>query len=130
MDFSIPSRVAALLPAIRTFVAERVQPLESRMSEGWSVLAPELERVRTEVRQRGWWAPHFHREHGGMGLSLMEFAFVSEELGRTPLGHYAFHCQAPGRGQHGDPPRVRHRRSRSAPGSSRSPPDGSAAASP
>ena len=30
-----------------------------------------------------------------MGLSLMEFAFVSEELGRTPLGHYSFHCQAP-----------------------------------
>ena len=95
MDFSIPSRVAALLPAIRAFVTERVQPLESRMSEGWSVLGPELERVRTEVRQRGWWAPHFHPEHGGMGLSLMEFAFVSEELGRTPLGHYAFHCQAP-----------------------------------
>ena len=30
-----------------------------------------------------------------MGLSLMEFAFVSEELGRTPLGHYCFNCQAP-----------------------------------
>jgi len=95
MDFSIPPRVADLLPAIRAFVAERIQPLEKRMAEGGSAMAPELERVRTEVRQRGWWAPHFHREHGGMGLSLMEFAFVSEELGRTPLGHFCFHCQAP-----------------------------------
>ena len=95
MDFSTPPRVAELLPAIRAFVNERIQPLERRMSEGWSALEPELERVRAEVRRRGWWAPHFHSEHGGMGLSLMEFAFISEELGRTPLGHYSFHCQAP-----------------------------------
>jgi len=95
MDFSTPPRVASLLPAIRAFVRERIQPLEKRMQEGWSVLEPELERVRAEVKQRGWWAPFFHQEHGGMGLTLLEFAFVSEELGRTPLGHYAFHCQAP-----------------------------------
>ncbi|HET6980912.1 MAG TPA: acyl-CoA dehydrogenase family protein [Myxococcaceae bacterium] len=95
MDFSTPPRVAELLPAIRAFVNERIQPLERRMSEGWSALEPELERVRVEVKRRGWWAPHFHSEHGGMGLSLMEFAFISEELGRTPLGHYSFHCQAP-----------------------------------
>jgi len=95
MDFSIPSRVAELLPAVRAFVTERIQPLERRMSEGWAALEPELERVRREVKERGWWAPHFHQEHGGMGLSLMEFAFLSEELGRTPLGHVSFHCQAP-----------------------------------
>jgi alkylation response protein AidB-like acyl-CoA dehydrogenase len=95
MDFSTPARVASLLPAIRGFVRERIQPLEKRMQEGWGVLEPELERVRAEVKQRGWWAPFFHQEHGGLGLTLLEFAFVSEELGRTPLGHYAFHCQAP-----------------------------------
>jgi alkylation response protein AidB-like acyl-CoA dehydrogenase len=95
MDFSTPPRVAELLPAVRAFVIERIQPLERRMSEGWTALEPELERVRREVKERGWWAPFFHREHGGMGLSLMEFAFLSEELGRTPLGHYSFHCQAP-----------------------------------
>ena len=30
-----------------------------------------------------------------MGLSLMEHALVSEALGRTPLGHFVFWCQAP-----------------------------------
>jgi len=30
-----------------------------------------------------------------LGLSLSEFALVSEELGRTPIGHYLFNCQAP-----------------------------------
>jgi alkylation response protein AidB-like acyl-CoA dehydrogenase len=33
-----------------------------------------------------------------MGLDLMEHALVSEELGRTPLGHYVFNCQAPDAG--------------------------------
>jgi alkylation response protein AidB-like acyl-CoA dehydrogenase len=30
-----------------------------------------------------------------MGFRLSEFARISEELGRTPLGHYLFNCQAP-----------------------------------
>jgi alkylation response protein AidB-like acyl-CoA dehydrogenase len=30
-----------------------------------------------------------------MGLSLLEFAHISEALGRSPLGHYTFNCQAP-----------------------------------
>jgi alkylation response protein AidB-like acyl-CoA dehydrogenase len=34
-------------------------------------------------------------ELGGLGLSLTEFAHVSEALGRSPLGHYLFNCQAP-----------------------------------
>ena len=33
--------------------------------------------------------------YGGLGLPLRDFARVSEELGRTPLGHYAFNCAAP-----------------------------------
>ncbi|MDD5713259.1 MAG: acyl-CoA dehydrogenase family protein, partial [Smithellaceae bacterium] len=32
------------------------------------------------------------------GLNLMEHALVSEELGRSPLGHYCFGCQAPDAG--------------------------------
>ena len=54
MDFSTPPRVAELLPAVRAFVIERILPLEKRMSKGWAAIEPELERVRREVRERGW----------------------------------------------------------------------------
>ncbi|GIS72580.1 MAG: hypothetical protein CM1200mP10_21570 [Candidatus Neomarinimicrobiota bacterium] len=37
----------------------------------------------------------FSDEYGGMGLTLVEFAAVSELLGKTPLGHYCFNSQAP-----------------------------------
>jgi alkylation response protein AidB-like acyl-CoA dehydrogenase len=41
------------------------------------------------------WAAHVPEEHGGAGLPLTEFAHLSEELGRSPLGHWVFNCQAP-----------------------------------
>ena len=44
---------------------------------------------------RGCGRPGCPRSAGGMGLALGDFARVSEALGRSPLGHYAFHCQAP-----------------------------------
>ena len=45
---------------------------------------------------------------------------MSEELGRSPLGHYVFNCPGAGRRQHGNPDRARHRRSRRRASSSRS----------
>jgi alkylation response protein AidB-like acyl-CoA dehydrogenase len=44
------------------------------------------------------WAPNHPKEYGGMELNLMEHALVSESLGRSPLGHYIFGCQAPDAG--------------------------------
>jgi alkylation response protein AidB-like acyl-CoA dehydrogenase len=56
---------------------------------------PLLEQKRDKVRAMGLWAPPLPEQYGGQGLSLLEFAHVSEELGRSPLGHYLFNCQAP-----------------------------------
>src|SRR6185436_2593084 len=50
---------------------------------------------RNQVKALGLWSPHLPREYGGLGFSLPEFARISEALGRTPLGHYLFNCQAP-----------------------------------
>ena len=44
------------------------------------------------------WAPSLSTELGGLGLGLVEHGLVSERLGRSPLGHYVFGCQAPDAG--------------------------------
>jgi alkylation response protein AidB-like acyl-CoA dehydrogenase len=99
MDFAPPESLKSLLPEVRGFIREKVQPLESAMqTKGFHALLPELEKLRAEVRGRGLFAPHVGKEHGGAGLSLMEFAHLAEELGRSPLGHYVFNCQAPDAG--------------------------------
>lgn len=99
MDFSIPDPVRPVLAEVREIVERRIMPLEPALLAGpFRDVLPELSAVRAEVQARGLWAPQLPRSLGGMGLGLLEFAFVAEELGRSPLAHYAFNCQAPDAG--------------------------------
>ncbi|HJP92658.1 MAG TPA: acyl-CoA dehydrogenase family protein [Pyrinomonadaceae bacterium] len=85
-----------LLDRIKEFVRTQIYPLEPDfLRRPFRDLVPALKAKRDEVKAMGLWAPHLPKEHGGLGLTLSEFALVSEELGRTPLGHYLFNCQAP-----------------------------------
>jgi len=103
------------LPArVRAFILEHVVPLEERfLREPFRALLPAMDEVRAKVKAAGMWAPHLPRDVGGMGLSLAEFARVSEALGWSPLAHLAFHCQAPDVGNmellhsHGSPEQKR-----------------------
>ncbi|HEY2951628.1 MAG TPA: acyl-CoA dehydrogenase family protein, partial [Verrucomicrobiae bacterium] len=87
---------AALAGRIRDFIEHEVIPLEHEfLSRPFHELLPVLRAQRAKVKSLGLWAPHLPQPLGGLGLRLPEFARVSEELGRTPLGHYLFNCQAP-----------------------------------
>jgi acyl-CoA dehydrogenase len=89
-------KLVGLLHRIEEFLRTKVYPLEADfLRRPFRDLAPTLSAKRDEVKAMGLWAPHLPPEHGGLGLSLSEFALVSEELGRTPMGHYLFNCQAP-----------------------------------
>ncbi|MEO8876117.1 MAG: acyl-CoA dehydrogenase family protein [Polyangiaceae bacterium] len=100
MDFTLPKDLAPKLTAMREVVDGDLIPLEPELlaSKSFRSLEPKLEVVRAKVKKLGLWAPQVPKEAGGMGLTLMEHARVSEELGRSPLGHYAFNCQAPDAG--------------------------------
>jgi alkylation response protein AidB-like acyl-CoA dehydrogenase len=96
MDFSPPPRVTDLLPEVERFVVDQVYPLEAALLHGtFRDAEPALDACRAEVRRRGWWLPQVAAEHGGMGLALVEFAWLAAVLGRSPVGHYVFGCQAP-----------------------------------
>ena len=85
-----------LLGRIRAFVREELGPLEPRLGhQPFRALLPDVAAARQRAKTLGIWAPHLPRELGGLGLPLAEFARVSEELGRSPLGHLALNCQAP-----------------------------------
>ena len=100
MDFSIPERIKGLLPQVREFVRRRIVPLERNLlqRQPFGQAEAALEEIREEVKRRGWWLPQIARDQGGMGLSNLEHGLLSVELGRSPLGHYAFNCQAPDAG--------------------------------
>lgn len=110
MDFSLPSETQRMVQVIREFLREEVYPLELEfLNTKFRELLPRLTEMRARVKALGFWLPQIPEEYGGQGLSLLEFASVGEELGRSPLGHYLFNCQAPDAGnmeiliQHGTP---------------------------
>lgn len=88
--------VDALVAAIKAFVKRELYPLEqSLLQEGYGAVQAEVYEKRNLVKAAGWWAPSIPAEYGGMGLSLPDFARVSEVLGLSPLGHVTFNCAAP-----------------------------------
>lgn len=96
MDFGRPAHLEPLLERIRTFVQRELIPLEPAFLNGeFRDLLPRLAEKRQQVKAAGLWAPWLPVEYGGLGLTLTEYAYISEELGRCPLGHYVFNCQAP-----------------------------------
>ncbi len=96
MTDHLNEELLGVIDRIKEFLRTQVYPLESDfLRRPFRELVPALAAKREEVKAMGLWAPHLPREHGGLGLTLSEFALVSEELGRTPIGHYLFNCQAP-----------------------------------
>jgi alkylation response protein AidB-like acyl-CoA dehydrogenase len=99
MDFTVPQKMQTILGMINEFVDRELIPLEPEfLTQPASSLEPVFAEKRRMVKQMELWAPNHPREYGGMGLDLMEHALVSEALGRSPLGHYVFGCQAPDAG--------------------------------
>jgi alkylation response protein AidB-like acyl-CoA dehydrogenase len=97
VDFDLPAAVRPLLERIDRFLTDHVLPAEQTVLEqGFDERA--LASLRTRCQQEGLWAPQLPKELGGLGLSLVEHALVSERLGRSPLGHFVFGCQAPDAG--------------------------------
>jgi alkylation response protein AidB-like acyl-CoA dehydrogenase len=85
-----------LIANISRFLRDEAYPLEqSFLQLPFKELVSTLAAKRAQVKAARLWAPHLPKEYGGLGLTLSEFAHVSEELGRTPIGHYLFNCQAP-----------------------------------
>lgn len=80
----------------RAFLETHAFPLEREfLSTPFKDLVPKLAELRAEAKRQHLWAPHLPREHGGLGLSLPEFAEISAVLGESPIGHYLFNCNAP-----------------------------------
>ncbi len=88
-----------MLQEIQAFLETEIYPLEKGVRENsFQAMLPVLAEKRAAVKANGWWTPQISEKWGGPGFSLAEFGKVSEILGRSPLGHYVFNCQAPDAG--------------------------------
>lgn len=96
MDFSVPDTVLKLVETIQAFIEKELFPIEHDfLNKPLEEMQGVLDEKREQVKKLKLWAAHLPEEYGGLGLSLNEFAHISEALGKSPIGHYVFGCQAP-----------------------------------
>lgn len=99
MNFEISDKMKTIIEMIDEFVDNELIPMEGEfLFKDFRELLPLLNEKRNMVKKMELWAPNHPVELGGMGLNLVEHGLVSEALGRSPLGHYVFGCQAPDAG--------------------------------
>jgi alkylation response protein AidB-like acyl-CoA dehydrogenase len=85
-----------LVSRYQAFLKEFIYPIEKEIIYGsFKSHLPKLRELRKLAKSKGLFTPHLSVDEGGLGLSLPEFARVSEILGTSPLGHYIFNCNAP-----------------------------------
>lgn len=98
MDLKYAPQTLDLVDRTRTFVRDRVLPVE----EEHAGIAPDGHQWRLDLqsaaRDAGIFAPHVSPEFGGLGLNMVERAPVFEEAGYSLFGPIALNCAAPDEG--------------------------------
>ena len=108
MDLGISERVQPLLDAVRTFITERVLPVDEEFlaevgkdGDRWTLTerqAEILDDLKTSAREQGLWNFWLTDSERGYGLTTVEYAYLAEETGRAHLAAEAFNCSAPDTG--------------------------------
>ncbi len=108
MDLGITQKVAPLIAAVREMVTDEIAPLSDEYFaqvgktgnrfEYTPRMTEILEGLKAEARKRGLWNFWLTDSARGYGLSTVEYAYLAEEMGKTPLGPEVFNCSAPDTG--------------------------------
>jgi acyl-CoA dehydrogenase len=112
MDFSLSARQVEYRDRVRTFMAKHVFPnvdtynaqMEAFGANRWQVV-PILEELKPLARKEGLWnlfmppsKEHDSTDYHGAGLTNLEYALCSEEMGRVQWASEVFNCSAPDTG--------------------------------
>src|ERR1700753_2364910 len=99
MDFSLTPELQELHQRTRSFIRDKVMPLESDPRQTAHGPTEEFRRELVALgREAGLIAPHASPEYGGLGLDNVGKAVVFEEAGYSLLGPVAMHIFAPDEG--------------------------------
>jgi acyl-CoA dehydrogenase len=99
MDFSIPPALQELQERTRSFIREKIMPLEADPRQTRHGPEDSLRRELVALgRAAGLVAPHVGTDYGGLGLGHVGKAIVFEEAGYSLLGPLALNIAAPDEG--------------------------------
>lgn len=104
MDFQYTPKVQELRERVSQFMEEHVLPNEAAYSEyldtqetRW-VIPPIMEEMKAKAKEAGLWNLFLPESDYGAGLTNLEYAPLSEIMGRSMIGSEVFNCSAPDTG--------------------------------
>ena len=83
------SAIEDLKLRMRGFINDRVIPEETTLLAGGDAARDAMAALKTDAKSAGLWALGHPEELGGGGLSLMDFAYLNEIIGRSHFGQMA-----------------------------------------
>ncbi len=107
MNLGISERLAELLPRVRTFIEEKIEPLEEEylalVDEGdrWTLTRRQseiIEGLKNSAKAEGLWNFWLTDPKLGYGLTTVEYAYIAELTGRSVIAAECFNCSAPDTG--------------------------------
>lgn len=108
MDLGVSAKVKPLIDQVRAMVRDEIMEADveyhgevGREGDRWSFTARQteiLEGLKSKARERGLWNFWLTDSERGYGLSTVEYAYLAEEMGWSPLAPEVFNCAAPDTG--------------------------------
>ncbi len=106
MPYQFTPQGEALLAEVVQFMDDHIYPNEAEYDEqshelGHDGTPPVLEKLKAAARERGLWnlfLPHLAPDAPGTKLSNLDYAPISEQLGKVPFASEALNCAAPDTG--------------------------------
>jgi len=107
MNLGMRAETRALLDRVAAMVRDEIMPMEgayhAEIGKGdrWDYTARQAEilaGLKARAKAQGLWNFWLTDSDRGLGLSTVEYAYLAEEMGRTPLAAEVFNCNAPDTG--------------------------------
>jgi alkylation response protein AidB-like acyl-CoA dehydrogenase len=84
MSFEVPAHVRPIRARVKTFIEQRIYPVESILDERYDQEPQALMRgLMNEAKAEGLWALGHPPEIGGQGLPFLDYVYVNEVIGRS-----------------------------------------------
>ncbi len=107
-DLRMSDDAKPLFEAVKTFIAEEVEPLTAeffRLGEGradrWGYGEGQLElldKLKAKAKDQGLWNFFLPDAETGEGLKNLDYAYIATELGKNPIASECLNCSAPDTG--------------------------------